>query len=58
MYNLYVRMSCIILYLRWVNDCCELLDTEHAQVGDGECPTDKLLRLKFAISGFCCQLSN
>ena len=49
---------CVLLYLRWVNDCCELLDTEHAQVRDGECPTDKLLRLKFAVSGFCCQLGN
>ena len=48
----------LMSYLRWINDCCELLDTKHAQVGDGECPTNKLLWLELTISGFCCQLSN
>lgn len=38
---------CVLItsYLRWVDDSCELLDPKHAQVGDGECPTNKLLWL-------------
>ncbi len=37
--------------LRWVNDSCELLDPEHAQVGDGERPSLELMGLQLASPG-------
>ena len=38
-------------YLRWVDDSCELLDSKHSQVGDGESASLKLVRLELAQPG-------
>lgn len=42
--------------LRGVDDSREVVDTEHAQVGDGECTALVLLRLELALSGLSSEL--
>ena len=43
-------------YLRGVDDGREISDTVHAQIGDGEGPALKLMRLEFAAASFLRQL--
>ena len=38
--------------MRRVDDRCELVDTVHSQVGDGECTALVLFGLEFTVSGF------
>jgi hypothetical protein len=37
--------------LRWVDDCCKLLDAKHAQVADGESATHELMGLQLVLLG-------
>lgn len=50
------RVTCTCMYLWWVDDCYEVLDTIHPQVGDGEGTSDELMRLELATASLLCQL--